>query len=409
MCRNVALWCALCFAPVCSAGLFDNKEQQAEKLFRQNEFETAAEAFSDSYRRGVAQYRAGQYGQAAESFNRVQRESVKTDALYNLGNSRFQEGKLEAAAKAYREVLLRQPDNEDARHNLGLTSAMLAETSEEEKQNQREQEQREQQDDEEKKEQDEQQKKSGNKKSEQQKQDEKQSEKQQSSDDQQQQEEQEKEEQQESSGEQSDQQQQSGDEPSEQQDSSGEQSDKQQQSGDEPSGQQDTSGDQEKQGVAGNDRIDQLSGRGDDEQEQRGVGDGAETEDSSGDEPSENADTFTAGSGDKDREAGGNNAGSRQQAGIANDPRDFDPARANMNMGAIEQFDQLGRQADPEGGNAGLPGEAPDAGGNSTVILMDQLLDQVEGDPVNLMRNQFRLEEQRMNQTGGQLYEPRPW
>ena len=96
MCRNVALWCALCFAPVCSAGLFDNKEQQAEKLFRQNEFETAAEAFSDSYRRGVAQYRAGQYGQAAESFNRVQRESVKTDALYNLGNSRFQEGKLEA-------------------------------------------------------------------------------------------------------------------------------------------------------------------------------------------------------------------------------------------------------------------------------------------------------------------------
>ena len=179
--------------------------------------------------------------------------------------------------------------------------------------------------------------------------------------------------------------------------------------GDEPSEQQDASGEQEQQGVAGDDRIEQLSGRGDDDQDQSGAGAGTKTEDSSGDQPSDDADAFAAGSGDKDREAGGNNAGSRQQAGIANDPRDFDPARANMNMGAIEQFDQLGRQADPEGENAGLPGEVPDASGNSTAILMDQLLDQVEGDPVNLMRNQFRLEEQRMNRTGGQLYEPRPW
>ena len=41
--------------------------------------------------------------------------------------------------------------------------------------------------------------------------------------------------------------------------------------------------------------------------------------------------------------------------------------------------------------------------------MMEQLLDQVEGNPAYLMRNQFMLEEQRMSDKGGRLYEPRPW
>jgi len=100
-----------------------------------------------------------------------------------------------------------------------------------------------------------------------------------------------------------------------------------------------------------------------------------------------------------------------QRAGEANDPRDFDPARSNRNSGAIEQFDQLGQPAGGEDEDAMLPGEIPDASadGRSTMVVMEQLLDQVEGNPAHLMRNQFMLEEQRMNQNGGRVYEPRPW
>ena len=48
--------------------------------------------------------------------------------------------------------------------------------------------------------------------------------------------------------------------------------------------------------------------------------------------------------------------------------------------------------------------------GGSPLMLMEQLLDQVEGNPAYLMRNQFMLEEQRMmTDRRGQLYEPRPW
>ncbi|MGB5534503.1 MAG: tetratricopeptide repeat protein, partial [Thiogranum sp.] len=125
--RFLLFLCTLLVAQAGQAGLFENREQQAARLFEKGKYEKAAGEFTDGYRRGVAQYRAGQYAQASESFEEVDRESVKTQALYNLGNSRFQEGKLEAAAEAYRNVLLRDSSHEDASHNLGLTSAMLAE------------------------------------------------------------------------------------------------------------------------------------------------------------------------------------------------------------------------------------------------------------------------------------------
>ena len=78
--RALLLFTALCVVPAAQAGLFDNREQEAAKLFDQGEFEQAADRFSDDYRRGVAQYRAGEYADAADSFTRVERESVKTQA-----------------------------------------------------------------------------------------------------------------------------------------------------------------------------------------------------------------------------------------------------------------------------------------------------------------------------------------
>jgi hypothetical protein len=132
-------------------------------------------------------------------------------------------------------------------------------------------------------------------------------------------------------------------------------------------------------------------------------------EDSRKGKQEDDTDTSAADSGDETREADGSGTQQQAQAGEANDPRDFDPARANMNTGAIEQFDQLGRPTGPEGADEVMPGEIPGAGGRSTVIVMEQLLDQVEGNPAYLIRNQFMLEEQRMNQNGGRAYEPRPW
>jgi Ca-activated chloride channel family protein len=79
-------------------------------------------------------------------------------------------------------------------------------------------------------------------------------------------------------------------------------------------------------------------------------------------------------------------------------------------MSAIEQVDQMADQAEPGEPETGEGGDPAGTSGGSSMMLMEQLLDQVEGNPAYLMRNQFRLEEQRlMSARRGQLYEPRPW
>jgi Ca-activated chloride channel family protein len=78
---------------------------------------------------------------------------------------------------------------------------------------------------------------------------------------------------------------------------------------------------------------------------------------------------------------------------------------------AVDRFDQLGEQPDLEEGDAGatgalggLPMQGPGMG------ILEQRLQQVEGDPSLLIRNQFLIEEMRQRRaTGGMPRETRPW
>jgi hypothetical protein len=79
---------------------------------------------------------------------------------------------------------------------------------------------------------------------------------------------------------------------------------------------------------------------------------------------------------------------------------------------AVDQFDQQGEQTDPEAdkplGDTSPTGEG--TGDSQSVALMEQWLQQIEGSPAYLLRNQFRREEQRsLISTGRPLHEPRPW
>jgi Ca-activated chloride channel family protein len=81
---------------------------------------------------------------------------------------------------------------------------------------------------------------------------------------------------------------------------------------------------------------------------------------------------------------------------------------------AVDRFDQLGRQPmsdqepNAEQAAAAALGGMPVMGPG--LAIMEQRLQQVEGDPSLLMRNQFMLEEvQQMRASGGPLRESRPW
>ena len=79
---------------------------------------------------------------------------------------------------------------------------------------------------------------------------------------------------------------------------------------------------------------------------------------------------------------------------------------------AVDQFDQLGEQPALDAGAAGTavgalggqPSSGPGAG------ILEQRLGQVEGDPSELIRNQFQIEEMRqIRASGGPPRETRPW
>ncbi len=93
--------------------LWQTQGQQAQQAFKQQNYQQAAEQFTDPQWKAAAQYKAGQFEQAIESLQ----DDQSATGLYNNGNALAQSGKLHEAKKAYEQSLEKQPDNEDAKYN----------------------------------------------------------------------------------------------------------------------------------------------------------------------------------------------------------------------------------------------------------------------------------------------------
>lgn len=104
------------------ADLWLTHDQQGRLAFERGDYATAAERFDDPMWRGVAQYRAGQYAQAAQTFALV--DSPQAD--FNQGNALARMGKYEAAQARYTQALKRSPNWAAARANLTLMGQLIA-------------------------------------------------------------------------------------------------------------------------------------------------------------------------------------------------------------------------------------------------------------------------------------------
>lgn len=110
--------------------LWQNDDQQGQRLLQQEQPEQAAEAFADEQWRGVARYRAGDYGAAAEAFA----TEDSSTAHYNRGNALAQAGELEAALSAYERALELDPENSDAASNKQQVEEALEQQEEQQQQ-----------------------------------------------------------------------------------------------------------------------------------------------------------------------------------------------------------------------------------------------------------------------------------
>ena len=107
------------------------QDQQAEQALQKGDAKQAAEQFENPDWKASAQYRAGDYAAAAESFAK----SDAATAHYNRGNALAKANKLEDAIKAYDEALKRDPQLEDAKKNRTLIEKLLKQQKQQEQQN----------------------------------------------------------------------------------------------------------------------------------------------------------------------------------------------------------------------------------------------------------------------------------
>ena len=93
------------------------------------------------------------------------------------------------------------------------------------------------------------------------------------------------------------------------------------------------------------------------------------------------------------------------------EPGEIDLSDTAGLVDAVEQFDQLGEMQDPDAEDTGQTPDERGEDGSAYMMLVEQQLDGIEGDPAQLLHNRFKLEERRRIQSrmGGAIHEPRPW
>lgn len=100
---------------------FRNRDQKARHLLEAGEAKAAARTFADARWRGVAEYRAGDYGLAALAFA----ESDGAVDHYNRGTALARARRFAEAVAAYDEALARDPEFEDARVNREIVARLV--------------------------------------------------------------------------------------------------------------------------------------------------------------------------------------------------------------------------------------------------------------------------------------------
>jgi Ca-activated chloride channel family protein len=120
-----------------SESLWKTPDQRGAELLEQGAAQAAANTFERPDWTAVANYRAGDFEKAAESFNQLDGAT----AQYNLGNSLAFAGKLEQAIEAYDKALEAAPEMQNALHNKTVVEQLLEQQESQEQQDQNQSEQ----------------------------------------------------------------------------------------------------------------------------------------------------------------------------------------------------------------------------------------------------------------------------
>ena len=110
------------------SNLWKRPDQKGHELLQAGEAEKAADLFEDQRWKGSAQYKAGDYESALESWEGFD----DAEALYNKANALAKMGKLEEALNSYEQALKKNSELDDAKHNYDQVKKALEEQQKQE-------------------------------------------------------------------------------------------------------------------------------------------------------------------------------------------------------------------------------------------------------------------------------------
>jgi len=111
-------------APAMALGwsdLWQTGNQQGAKALAEEDYQRAADSFSDQSWQGIAQYKNQNFQQAGDNFARQN----SADGFYNQGNALAQQGKFKQALQAYDKALAINPEMADALANRSLLEQLI--------------------------------------------------------------------------------------------------------------------------------------------------------------------------------------------------------------------------------------------------------------------------------------------
>lgn len=101
--------------------LWRSPDQKALKAFEQQHYQRAADTFETKEWKAAAEYKAGNYEQAAELYSNID----TADGHYNRGNALARSGQLDSATEAYQKALNLDPEHTQAADNKAVVEQLL--------------------------------------------------------------------------------------------------------------------------------------------------------------------------------------------------------------------------------------------------------------------------------------------
>jgi len=114
--------------------LWQTQNQQAQQDFKNQQFNEAEQKFTTPEWKAAAQYKAGDFQQAAETLS----DANTANGHYNRGNALAKMDRLEDAKKSYEDALKLDPKHADSLHNKKLVEDALKEQQDQKQQDQQE-------------------------------------------------------------------------------------------------------------------------------------------------------------------------------------------------------------------------------------------------------------------------------